>query len=130
MAPIAIVQRPPVFLDRAATLDSAVAAVSEAAQGGAQLIVFPETFVPGYPAWMWRLRPGTDMGLTEKIHARLCAHAVNLQADHLAPLGQAAKAHSVTVVCGINEIDSEFSGSTLYNTVVVLGPDGALLNRH
>jgi nitrilase len=130
MARIAIIQRPPVFLDRAATLNAAVAAIDEAAQGGAQLIVFPETFVPGYPAWMWRLRPGTDMGLTEKIHARLCAHAVNLQADHLAPLRQAAKAHAVTVVCGLNEIDAEFSGSTLYNTVVVLGPDGALLNRH
>src|SRR5262245_65766285 len=110
MAPIAIVQRPPVFLDRAATLDSAVAAVSEAAKAGAQLVVFPETFVPGYPAWIWRLRPGTDMGLTEKIHARLCAHAVNLDSNHLAPLQQAAKERQVTVVCGINEIDAEWSG--------------------
>jgi nitrilase len=130
MARIAVVQRPPVFLDRAATLSKAVASIEEAVQGGAQLIVFPETFVPGYPAWMWRLRPGTDMGLTEKIHARLCANAVNLTSDHLAPLQKAAKAHAVTVVCGINEIDADFSGSTLYNSVVVLGPDGTLLNRH
>src|SRR5262245_34351848 len=86
---IAVVQRPPVFLDRAATLDAAVAAVSEAAREGARLIVFPETFVPGYPAWMWRLRPGTDMGLTEKIHALLRANSVSLAGGDLAPVRSA-----------------------------------------
>jgi nitrilase len=130
MSRVAVVQRPPVFLDRTATLSSAVAAIAEAAQGGARLIVFPETFVPGYPAWMWRLRPGTDMGLTEKIHALLRANAVNLAGDDLAPLRQAAKAHEVTVICGIHERDAEFGGGTLYNTVVVIGADGVLLNRH
>ena len=130
MSQVAVVQRPPVFLDRDATLAVAVEAVSEAARAGARLIVFPETFVPGYPAWMWRLRPGTDLGLTEKIHARLCAHAVNLATDQLAPLRKAAQEHEVTVVCGINAIDADFSGGTLYNTVVVIGPDGGLLNRH
>jgi nitrilase len=130
MSRVAVIQRPPVFLDRSATLNAAIASLEEAAQAGAQLVVFPETFVPGYPAWIWRLRPGTDMGLSEKIHARLCAHAVNLDADHLAPLHQAAKERHVSVVCGINEIDAEFSGGTLYNTVVVIAGDGALLNRH
>ena len=48
---VAVVQRPPVFLDRAATLKNAAAAVAEAAAGGAQLAVFPEALVPGYPAF-------------------------------------------------------------------------------
>jgi nitrilase len=130
MSRVAVVQRPPVFLDRAATLDAAVAAVAEAAGRGAQLIVFPETFVPGYPAWMWRLRPGTDLGLTEKIHARLRANSVSLAANDLAPLRQAAREHEVTVICGMHERDAEFGGGTLYNTVVVIGPDGVVLNRH
>jgi nitrilase len=130
MTRVAIIQRPPVFLDRAATLDVAAAAIGEAARAGARLVVFPEAFVPGYPAWMWRLRPGTDMALTEKIHAQLCANAVSLEADQLAPLRQAAREHELTVVCGINELDADFSGGTLYNSVVVIGPDGALLNRH
>jgi len=129
MSRIAVVQRPPVFLDRAQTLKAAVAAVREAAQTGAQLIVFPETFVPGYPAWMWRLRPGTDMGLTERLHARLRANAVSVATDDLAPLRDAAKQNKVTVVCGINERGAEFSG-TLYNSVVVIGADGTVLNRH
>ena len=130
MKRIAVVQKPPVFLNRAETIGNAVTAVGEAVAAGAQLVVFPEAFVPGYPAWIWRLRPGTDMSLTEQLHALLLANAVNLQSDDLAPLFEAARKHKVTVVCGIDERDADFSRSTLYNTVVVIGPDGRLLNRH
>ena len=130
MGRIAIIQKPPVFLNRADTLRNAVGAVGEAVKGGAQLIVFPEAFIPGYPAWIWRLRPGSDMGLAEQLHALLLANAVSLDGDDLAPLYQAAREHKVTVVCGINERDADFSRSTIYNTVVVIGADGILINRH
>jgi nitrilase len=45
-------------------------------------------------------------------------------------LCKAARRHEVTIVCGMTEIDSRFSGTTLYNTAVIIGPDGAILNRH
>jgi len=127
---VAVIQRPPVFLDRAATLDRAVASLGEAAANGARLAVFPEALVPGYPAWMWRLRPGPDMALTERIHARLRANSVSLAADELSPLREAARRHELTVVCGLHERDEALGGGTLYNTVVTIGADGALLNRH
>jgi nitrilase len=127
---VAVIQRPPVFLDRAATLDQAVASLGEAAANGARLAVFPEALVPGYPAWMWRLRPGPDMALTERIHARLRANSVSLAADELSPLREAARRHELTVVCGLHERDEALGGGTLYNTVVTIGADGALLNRH
>jgi nitrilase len=130
MARIAIIQRSPVFLDKAATLARAAEAVTEAAGAGAALVVFPEAFVPGYPAWIWRLRPGSDMALTEQLHARLLAQAVDLEGSDLAPLRDAAARHGVAVVCGLQERDSAFSRGTLYNTVVLIGPDGRLLNRH
>ncbi len=130
MARIAVIQQAPVFLDRAATLARAVDALHEAAVDGAVLVVFPEAFIPGYPSWIWKLRPGTDMGLTEQLYARLRANAINLASDDLRPLRQAAREHQLSVVCGIEEIDAEFSRGTLYNTVVVIGPDGSLQNRH
>jgi nitrilase len=130
MPRIALVQQPPVFLDRAATLEKAVGAIDEAARAGAQLVVLPEAFVPGYPAWIWRLRPGTDAALSEQLHARLSAQAVDLSTDDLLPLRDAARRHGVTLVCGLHERDSDFGRSTLYNTVVIIGPDGLLLNRH
>jgi len=130
VARVAVIQQAPVFLDRAATLARAIDALREAAAAGAGLVVFPEAFVPGYPAWIWKLRPGTDTGLAERLHARLRAQAVSLAGEDLRPLRDAAKENRVTVVCGINEIDSDFSRGTLYNTVAVIGPDGALRNRH
>ena len=57
---VAVVQKPPVMLDRAATLELVNSEIAEAAANGAALVVFPETFVPGYPAWVWRIQPGRD----------------------------------------------------------------------
>lgn len=127
---IAVIQKPPVLLDRDKTIAQAVGLINEAANAGAVLLVFPEAYIPGYPAWIWRLKPGGDMALSSDLHAQLRLNAVDLDREGLLPLQEAARKHAVTVVIGLNEIDSRFSGTTLFNTVVVIGPDGALLNRH
>jgi nitrilase len=127
---VAVIQKPPVLLDRDKTIAGAVESINEAADAGATLLVFPEAYIPGYPTWIWRLRPGGDMAVSSEIHARLRLNAVDLNGDDLRPIQDAASRHSVTVVMGLNEIDSRFSGTTLFNTVVIIGPDGMLLNRH
>jgi nitrilase len=129
-ARVAVIQKPPVLLDREKTIATALASIEEAVREGASLLVFPEAFVPGYPSWIWRLRPGGDMRLSGEIHARLRENAVDLARGDLQPLQDAATRHKVTIVVGINELDSRFSGTTLFNTVVVIGPEGTLLNRH
>jgi nitrilase len=127
---VAVVQKPPALLDLAATMARALESLAEASASGSNLVIFPEAYLPGYPTWIWRLRPGGDMGLTGDIHARLHKNAVDIEGGGLAALCEAARKHAVTVVCGMSEVDSRFSGSTLYNTVVTIGPDGSLLNRH
>lgn len=127
---VAVVQHPPVLLRREETLARGAALVAEAAGAGARLITFPETWVPGYPEWLWRLRPGQDSALTGELHARLLENAVDPGAGHLAPIQDACREHGVTVLLGIHERDASFSRGTLYNTAVLIGPDGALLNRH
>jgi nitrilase len=119
-----------VFLNKAETIGVAVGSVREAAGAGARLVVFPEAFVPGYPAWIWRLRPGADMALSERLHARLLAESVRIGAGDLAPLCDAARENDVTVVCGLDERDTELSRTTLYNSVVVIGPSGTIQNVH
>ncbi|RUV01237.1 carbon-nitrogen hydrolase family protein [Mesorhizobium sp. M6A.T.Cr.TU.017.01.1.1] len=130
MTRIAIVQEPPAFLDREGTIAKAVRLVAEAANGGAELVVFSEAFIPGYPAWIWRLKPGADGGLAGQLHGRLVDNAVDLSSDQLRPLFDAARTLKVTILCGINERDSQWSRATIYNSVIVIGPDGSLLNRH
>ena len=130
MTQLAIVQTAPVFLDKTKTIELAVSKIEEAARNGAELIVFTEAFIPGYPAWIWRLRPGGDWNLSEQLHQRLLNNAVDMESGDLKPLYEAAKKHRITIVCGIEERDSNLSRSTLYNSVVVIGPEGALMNKH
>jgi nitrilase len=127
---VAIVQRPPVLLDRDATLKHAVAHVHEAADHGARLAVFPETYLPGYPAWIWGLRPGPDYGLSAELHSQLLANSVDLTGDDLRPLQDACAERGLTVVVGVHEREGEHSRATLYNTNVTIGPDGTVKNRH
>jgi nitrilase len=127
---VAIVQVPPVMLDRAATLARAVERIDEAADAGARLVAFPESFVPGYPDWIWRLRPGTDYGTTSEIWSRFLPETVDLESDELAPLRAAARRREVAVTVGITERDGEFSRATVYNTLVVIGADGEVRLRH
>lgn len=130
MSKIAIIQRPPVLLDRNATMSRAVESVMEVAHAGAVLVVLPESFIPGYPSWVWRLAPGKDGALTSELHARLLANAVDVANGELEPLCAAARSNNVTVVCGLNECERRRGGGTLYNSVVVIGNDGEVRNRH
>jgi nitrilase len=127
---VAVVQAPPVLLNRDGTLAKVLASIDEAVRAGASLIVFPEAYVPGYPSWIWRLRPGGDLGLSGEIHARLRENSVDLARGDLQSVQDAAARHGATIVLGINERDSTFSGTTLFNTIVLIGSDGTLLNRH
>jgi len=130
MPKIAIVQESPIMLDREKTLELAVGLVEKAAVTGASLIVFPEAFISAYPAWIWRLRPGDDGAFSSALHTRLLHSAVDIDNNDLAPLCSAAKTNKVTIVCGLNERDGKVSRATLYNTVVVIGDNGVILNRH
>lgn len=127
---IAVIQEPPVLLDLAASIARAVERIADVARAGAELAVFPEAFLPGYPTWVWRLRPGADMKLAGEIHERLRRNSVDIEGGALTPIREAAAQHGINVVCGMHEIDARYSGSTLFNTVVVIGADGRLLNRH
>ncbi|APV37922.1 nitrilase [Pseudomonas frederiksbergensis] len=130
MTKVAIIQRPPVLLDRSATIARAVQSVAEAAAAGASLIVLPESYIPGYPSWIWRLAAGKDGAVMGQLHTRLLANAVDISNGDLSELCEAARVHAVTIVCGINECDRRNGGGTLYNSVVVIGTNGEVLNRH
>jgi nitrilase len=119
---VAAVQATPVFLDRDATTDKACSLIKEAAAAGAALVVFPETFIPTYPDWVWRLPAWAD-GLYMR---RLYDMAVAVPGPVTDRLGEAAREAQAYVAMGVNELD----GGTLYNTLLYFAPDGSLVGKH
>ena len=121
----AAVQAAPVFLNTAATPDKVEALAHEAARNGAQLIAFPEVFVPGYPYWSWTMTPPQGSPWFERL-ALAAIEVPSAECDRLADIARACNAY---LVIGINE-RATHSVATLYNTVLTFGPDGSLVGKH
>ncbi len=126
---IAAIQAAPVFLDLDRTLDKACRLIAEAAAGGASLAVLPEAFIPGYPLWVWFIPPGHTKPLRE-LYAKLHAGSLSVPGPAVERLQHAAAEAGIAVAAGINERNTEASDASLYNTLLFIGPDGALLGRH
>ncbi|WNV11767.1 carbon-nitrogen hydrolase family protein [Tardiphaga sp. 709] len=122
---VAAVHAAPVFLDRAATTAKAISIIREAAKGGARLIAFPETFIPAFPVWaaLWAPIENHDLFVT------MAEQSVAIDGPEMAALRNEAKALGVTVSMGISE-SSPASVGLIWNSNVLIGPDGALLNHH
>jgi len=129
MTKIAAVQAAPVFLDREATIDLVCARIAEAGAAGAKLAVFPESFVPGYPDWVWTVPAGRG-AMLGALHARLLANAVSVPSDATRRIGAAARDAGVVVALGVTERNDEASGATMYNTLLFFDARGELLGRH
>ena len=128
---VAVVQAAPVLFDRNATIDKACRLIDEAAAGGAQLILFPEAFVPAYPRGLsfgFVVGSRTDEG--RLLWQRYWENAVDVPGPATARLGQAARNAGVYLAIGVIERDGDFSGGTLYCTLLYFGPDGRLLGKH
>jgi len=126
---IAAVQASSVFLDLQASLDKACGLIRGAAGEGARLVVFPEAFLPGYPVWVWFM-PGGHTHPLRELYAELHANSVSIPGLATEVLGAMALECGITVAIGVNERNSESSDSTLFNTLLYIGPDGSVLGRH
>jgi len=127
---VACVQVEPAILDRTRTIDRVAERTAEAAQAGASLVVFPETFVPAYPssAWAKALAGWAEPGAREAF-ALLHRESVAVPGPDAERLGTIAWEHGVWLVVGVNELDPARPG-TLYNSLLTYGPDGALALHH
>jgi nitrilase len=127
---VACVQAEPVVLDRERTLCKLERLTAEAAGEGAQLVVFPEAFIPVYPSSTWaRHLAGWGDERAKAAFARIAREAVTVPGPAADRLGEVAAEHGVWLVTGITEIDPERPG-TLYNSLLYNAPDGRLALKH
>jgi nitrilase len=115
----------PVFLNTAKTVEKACDWISEAARNGASLIVFPESFISGFPVWTAVQAPI----LSHDFFMMLASQAVRLDSPALSKIRMTAKAHGVHVSVGFTE-GTEASVGCLWNSNILIGSDGSVLNHH
>ncbi len=120
---VAAVQTTPVFLDRDATIERISGEILAAAHDGAELVVFGEAVVPGYPDWVWRRPAWSDRDW----YLRLYDQAVDIPGPATERLGAAAREAGVYVAVGVTE---RVASGTLYNSLLYLDPDGNVAGVH
>jgi nitrilase len=127
---VACAQVEPVVLDREASLARLDEVTREAAGAGAELVVFPEAFIPAYPSSAWaRFLAGWADPRAKAAFARLAEESVEVPGPAADRLGEIARDHGVWLVTGVTEIDPERPG-TLYNTLLYHDPEGTLALHH
>ena len=122
------VQHPPVVLDLSKSIKKACDLVAEAAHEGAQLIVFPETWLTGYPFW-FDLASGAALwgsDVADEVYKQLYANSPTLKDPAIQELCKTAKSTRAILVMGLHER----AGSTLYNTLLYIGADGEIIGYH
>ena len=122
---LAAIQAAPVLFDKAASTDKAVRLIAEAGARGADLAVFGESWLPGYPFWV----EGEITDLTWEASAAYLENAVDIPGPETAALCDAAREADTDVVIGVAERDP-FTQGTAYCTALTIGRGGDLLGRH
>ena len=130
---VAAIQAAPIYMNLDASIERAISLIGEAASKGAQFIAFPETWLPGYPAWLDCSR---DIGLwdhepVKRVHATLRENSLVIPSPQSDALCKAAREHQVIVNISAHErVDQGPGRGTLFNTMLTFGSDGKILNKH
>lgn len=126
---IAGVQAAPVFLDRKASVEKTVGLLHEAAQGGAELVAFPETFIPGYPAWV-DITDGAAWNDRDQkaAYAYYLDAAVDLAGQDFVPVVEASRDLGVFLYVGI--VERSASAGSVYCSLVAVHPQRGIVSVH
>jgi nitrilase len=127
MTQVAVVQAASVPFNAQAAVDKAVDLIRQCAEGGAELAVFPEAFIGGYPK-------GSTFGSTignrsaagRKLFEQYYSASITLDGKEVAQLVAASREFNVFVVIGV----IERLGNTLYCTALMISPEDGLVGNH
>lgn len=115
----ACVQAAPIFMDLKQTIDKAIGLIEEASKKGARLIAFPETWIPGYPWFIWLGPPIWGFQFVQRYHD----NSLRIDSPEMKALRDSAKANKIYVVMGYSEKEA----GSLYMGQALIGADGKLL---
>jgi nitrilase len=123
---VAAVQAAPVYMDRDATAEKANRLIEEAARQGAEIVGFPECFIPGFPSWVYAASPNYD---TVKAFKDYVENSVAVPSGITDDLQEIARRNKINIVMGMVERDPTVE-SALYITQLFIGEEGLVLGKH
>jgi len=128
---VAVVQASSPLFDRAACVEKACRLIDDAARQEAELILFPESFIPAYPrGFTFGTVVGSRSEAGRRTWERYWRNSLEVPSEASDAIGEAARQAGACVVIGVIERDTESSQGTLYDTLLYFGPDGKLLGKH
>jgi nitrilase len=128
---VALAQIAPTWLDKASTIEKVKNTILDAASKGAELIVFGEGLVPGYPWWLSITQSAAwDNKIQKEIHAHYARNAVQIESGDLKEIQDLAKQQHIAVYLGIIERPQDRGGHSLYCSLVYIDPKGEIRSVH
>ncbi|MBT8185628.1 MAG: carbon-nitrogen hydrolase family protein [Eudoraea sp.] len=128
---VALAQMAPVWLNKKATLEKVASTLIEACQQGADLVVFGEAFLPGYPFWLAYTEGASwDLKLNKTLHAHYLKNAVQIESGDLDGVCKLAKENNTAVYLGIAERAIDRGGHSIYCSLVFINEYGKIKSVH
>ncbi len=131
MGIVAAIQAPSVCYNALGSARRAAEHIAAAAKAGAWLAVFSESYIPGYPDWVWRVAPHSSSPSADPFatfQRRFVEQAITVPGPETDVIARACREHCIMAAIGVTERPAR--AGTLYNTLLYFGPDGTILGRH
>ena len=126
---VAVVQESPIFFDKSKTLDKIETLVETYAEQGCELIVFPESFIPGYPrGFSFGAAIGSRTEEGRKLYTEFAENSIDLDSEDVQRLEKSAKTNNTYLVIGVTE--KQNTNGTLYCSMLYISPTEGLLGVH
>ncbi|UCH92286.1 MAG: carbon-nitrogen hydrolase family protein [Candidatus Aminicenantes bacterium] len=130
---VGIIQSSPVYLDIKKSMDKALSLMEKAVKQDAELLVFGETWLSGYPAWLDHCPEAAlwDHEPTKNVFAKMIQNSITIPGKETKTLCDFAQTHKVVITTGVNEIIPTGPGNgTIYNTLLTINANGEIVNHH
>ncbi|MEP5427796.1 MAG: nitrilase-related carbon-nitrogen hydrolase, partial [Flavobacteriaceae bacterium] len=128
---VALAQIAPVWLDKKATIKKIEKTITEAANEKAELVVFGEALLPGYPFWLaYTEGAAWDLKVNKEIHAHYARNSIQVEAGELNTICTLAKEHGISIYLGIMERAKDRGGHSLYCSLVYIDQQGEIKSVH
>jgi predicted amidohydrolase len=115
----------PITLSAAKTTEKCISFINQAAKNSADLVVFPESYIPAFPVWSAIQAPTQNHVFFE----RMAKESIYIDGEEMHAIRDTAKQTGTVVSVGISE-KVRYSTATMFNSNIIISSDGEILVHH